>query len=288
MTIAAQFYWAVVRLRLFLIGGDNTLVEDRAMLVASLMSGLPFNMGLCREAHVPILAGIDVETYATKNAFITQPKGESAETSSFMLRSSQYVFTQEIFAQVVRKVDRQDKQLKLFAEQLGPFVNQAITTTLEPYKHLHVHMTDMEFRVNDRLKDLIVPELARVAIELKKAQNDILKLQQERQLLEFLIGKFEESEDYSPFIDLLGEQLRQPEKSRLEEETHIKKMRARVGGSSFSSAPQVERHVTRATIHSELTTLITPPLSTEATTPDPLSATTSTEATANGPRVIPP
>ncbi|MCE5165754.1 hypothetical protein HAX54_012052 [Datura stramonium] len=38
-------------------GRDNTLAEDRAILVASLMS---------REAHVPILAGIDMELYATK------------------------------------------------------------------------------------------------------------------------------------------------------------------------------------------------------------------------------
>ncbi|MCE3049759.1 hypothetical protein HAX54_045735 [Datura stramonium] len=73
-------------------GGDNNLAVDRAVLVAILVSRFPLNIGaiitekmncravklstslpfpclitrLCREAHVPILAGIDVETYATK------------------------------------------------------------------------------------------------------------------------------------------------------------------------------------------------------------------------------
>ncbi|MCD9560506.1 hypothetical protein HAX54_019201 [Datura stramonium] len=67
-------------------------------------------------------------------------------------------------------------------------------------------MDDMEVRVNDRLKDLTVPELARVADERKKAQNDILKLQQEKQPPEFSIAEFEELEDDAPFIDLLGDQ----------------------------------------------------------------------------------
>ncbi|MCD7448188.1 hypothetical protein HAX54_039144 [Datura stramonium] len=92
LAFATKFWWEVVRLRLFPTGGDNTLAEDRAILVASLVLGFPFNMGdiitedmnyrvvklstslpfpclitrLCREAHVPILVGIDVETYATK------------------------------------------------------------------------------------------------------------------------------------------------------------------------------------------------------------------------------
>ncbi|MCD7451263.1 hypothetical protein HAX54_010478 [Datura stramonium] len=155
----------------------------------------------------------------------------------------------------------------MFAEQLGLFVDRAITVALAPYKHLHAHMEDMEARVNDRLKDLTVPELVRFAVELKKAQNDILKLQQEWQPQEFSLVDFEESEDDAPFIDLLGEQPKEkaelkeaPKQSRVEEE-----MRAKVGGTSSSSAPPVERHVTGATIHSESTTLATLPPAIEAT-----------------------
>ncbi|MCE3049548.1 hypothetical protein HAX54_045136, partial [Datura stramonium] len=56
-------------------------------------------------------------------------------------------------------------------------------------------MDDMEVRENNRQKDLTVSSLARVAAKLIKAQNDILKLQHERQPPEFSIAKFEELED---------------------------------------------------------------------------------------------
>ncbi|MCD7446256.1 hypothetical protein HAX54_048454 [Datura stramonium] len=123
---------------------------------------------LIKEAHVPKLDRIDVETYATKKYDLeklkdesiydlklhkqipevfrtiaaTQLGVESAEMPSVMSRSSQYAFTLENFASMVRKVDRQVKQLKLFAEQLGLFVDRAITASLEPYKNLHARMDD--------------------------------------------------------------------------------------------------------------------------------------------------
>ncbi|MCD7462477.1 hypothetical protein HAX54_048616 [Datura stramonium] len=298
LTFVKKFWWAVVRLRLLPTGEDNTLSKDRVVLVVSLVSGFPLNIGaiiieemncrvvklstslpfpclitrLCREAYVPILTGIDVETYVTKNqnarametstepagvategklvyqvspihtftpstssAANTQSEGESDETSSAMSRSSQYAFTLVNFSRVVRKADRQDKQLKLFVEQLGPFVDRAITTALEPYKHLHARMDEMEAR--------------------------------ERQPLEFSLANFEESEDESPFIVLSGEQPKATEKHlrndiRDDGKTHKKKkhkhrkhekdklkealkqsrveeeMQARVGGASSSSAPQ--------------------------------------------------
>ncbi|MCE3049524.1 hypothetical protein HAX54_045094 [Datura stramonium] len=100
-----------------------------------------------------------------------------------MPRSSQYAFTLANFVRMVRKADRQEKQLKLFVEQRGLFVDRDITAILEPYKHLHTRMDDMEARGNDRLKDLIVSELERFVAELKKAQDDVLKLQKERAIV---------------------------------------------------------------------------------------------------------
>ncbi|MCE3216869.1 hypothetical protein HAX54_008782 [Datura stramonium] len=73
-----------------------------------------------------------------------------------------------------------EKQLKLFAEQLGTFVNRAIISSLELYVRLHARIDDMEAQMNDRLKDIIVPDLAKFATELKKTQYDIAKLQQKR------------------------------------------------------------------------------------------------------------
>ncbi|MCE5166306.1 hypothetical protein HAX54_017258, partial [Datura stramonium] len=93
----------VVQLWLFPIGRDNNFAEDRAVLVANLMSRFPLNMRaiiakeimcsavklsislpfpclitqLCREAHIPILVRIDVETYATKKYDLEKSKDES-------------------------------------------------------------------------------------------------------------------------------------------------------------------------------------------------------------------
>ncbi|MCD9642241.1 hypothetical protein HAX54_028932 [Datura stramonium] len=103
LIFAAKFWWAVVWLRLFPIGGDNTLAEYRAVLAATLVLGFPLNMGaiiieeincramklstslpfpclitrLYREAHVPVLAGIDMETYATNKYDLEKSKDES-------------------------------------------------------------------------------------------------------------------------------------------------------------------------------------------------------------------
>ncbi|MCE3051860.1 hypothetical protein HAX54_051072 [Datura stramonium] len=240
LTFAAKFLWAVVQLRLVLTRGDNTFAKDRMVLVASLMSGFSLNRRaiiieeinyramklsaslpfpclitrLCREAHVPILAGIDMKTYAKKNgqtiratntttepvgraigvelvfhvapiptstpytsgATTTQSGVESTNMMSYIPLSSKYAFTPPNFARVVRKADRQEKQFKLFAEKLGFFVDRAITVSLEPYKNLHACMDEMEERVNNRMKYLTVPELSRFVAELKKAQEDILKM----------------------------------------------------------------------------------------------------------------
>ncbi|MCD7459801.1 hypothetical protein HAX54_041999 [Datura stramonium] len=97
------------------------------------------------------------------------PSGASSElgVKVFIEHGSDY--HQGENCRAVKKADKQDKQLKLFAEQLGLFINRSVTTYLEPYKHFHARMDDMEARVNDRLKDLTLLESARVAVELKKA-----------------------------------------------------------------------------------------------------------------------
>ncbi|MCD7450009.1 hypothetical protein HAX54_002886 [Datura stramonium] len=83
--------------------GDNTLAEDKVVLVAHLIFGFPLIMGalvaeemhcravksstslpflclltqLCREAHVLVLGGINLETYATKKYDLEKPWDES-------------------------------------------------------------------------------------------------------------------------------------------------------------------------------------------------------------------
>ncbi|MCD7473210.1 hypothetical protein HAX54_014867 [Datura stramonium] len=266
LTFVAKFWWAVVRLRLLLTGGDNTLAKDKAVPMTNLMSS-------CREALVTTLAGIDVETYATKKydlekskdeskydlklhkpipevfkssgqtikatkttngpagaatgtelvyhaapiststpstsgAAVTQPRMESAETSSFMPQSSWI------------------------------FVDRAIIDALELYKNLHARIDDMEARVNDRMKSLTMPDLAR----------------------------FEDSEEDVPFIYLFGEQPKETGKFPRDSagdgaKSHKKKHKK-----------EIEAHATGATVSLESQTLITQPPAAEATVPNTLSA----------------
>ncbi|MCD9560507.1 hypothetical protein HAX54_019202, partial [Datura stramonium] len=100
----AQFWWAVARLRLFPKGGDNTLAEDRVVPVASLVSG---------EAHVPILARIDVETYATKKYDLEKSKDES----KYDLKLHKPIL--EVFGPNVRTTRAMETSAKPAGEAIG-------------------------------------------------------------------------------------------------------------------------------------------------------------------------
>ncbi|MCD7455029.1 hypothetical protein HAX54_026812 [Datura stramonium] len=150
------------------------------MLVASLVSGFPLNIGaiigevinyrvvklstslpfpclftrLYREAHVPILARIDVETHATKKYDLKKSKDESI----YKLKLHKPI--PKVFGPSGQNARATETSTELVGEATErELVDQAITSALELYKHLHAHMDDMEARVNDRLKDLIVPKL---------------------------------------------------------------------------------------------------------------------------------
>ncbi|MCD9638060.1 hypothetical protein HAX54_021763, partial [Datura stramonium] len=72
-----KFWWAIMRVQLFPTRGDNMLGEDRAFLLSI---SLPFPclvIGLCKEAHVPILVGIDVEIVANKKHDFDKSKDEA-------------------------------------------------------------------------------------------------------------------------------------------------------------------------------------------------------------------
>ncbi|MCE3049226.1 hypothetical protein HAX54_044418 [Datura stramonium] len=164
------------------------------MVVAILMFGFPLNMGviiadgmnsravklstslpfqclitqLCREAHVLILAGIDVEIPATKKYDLEKSK----DKIRYLLKLHKLVI--EVFrssgqsARVAYATTTPLEQLQGWS-----LLAIAITATSESYAILHTHINDMEAQANDRLKDLTVPDLAKFIAELKKAQDDI-------------------------------------------------------------------------------------------------------------------
>ncbi|MCE3214674.1 hypothetical protein HAX54_053030 [Datura stramonium] len=67
------------------------------------------------------VAPIPTSTPSTLVAAAIKPGLQSAETLSTMPQSSQHAFTPANFARVVKKADKQEKQLKLFADQLVLF-----------------------------------------------------------------------------------------------------------------------------------------------------------------------
>ncbi|MCD9646925.1 hypothetical protein HAX54_037178 [Datura stramonium] len=242
----------------------------------------------------------EATTNPTEEATGTESVGLAAQLPTSTLSTSGALKSRETW-----------KQLKLFAEELGTFVNKAITATLQSYVSLHAHIDDIEARVNDELKDLIILDLTKFVAKLKKAQDDIDKLQQERQTWEFLIQVFVESEEEEAFIDLLGEQpkaagkrpregagdetkshkkkhkkrkqekaeLREAQRlSRLEEEMRLKEI----------LAPRVEEHTTGVIVFSESQTLLTLPPTAKVVPHDTISASVTTGTIAEVPRVTPP
>ncbi|MCE3214829.1 hypothetical protein HAX54_053454 [Datura stramonium] len=221
--------------------GDNTLAEDKAVLVASLISG---------EDHVPILVGIDVKTYATKKYDLEKSKDETR-------------YELELYKPVIEVFEFGGPIAKVVEATTGlaeAGVESAETSSVvhQPSQYAFIQVNFAKV-VNDRLKVLIVPHLVRFEDELKKAQDDILKLQQERQPQEF--PKY-------PRDDVVDEgkshkknhkkrkkekaELREAQRlSRVEEEMRLKEMRAWDGGTSSSSAPIVEGNMTSVAVSSK-------------------------------------
>ncbi|MCD7470064.1 hypothetical protein HAX54_009632 [Datura stramonium] len=83
---------------------------------------------------------------------------ESTETLSAAPQTLYYAFTPSNFVKLVKREDRHEKQMKLFAEQLETFMNRDSAAALAPHKSLHARIDDMEAQVNERLKDLIESE----------------------------------------------------------------------------------------------------------------------------------
>ncbi|MCD7466418.1 hypothetical protein HAX54_003115 [Datura stramonium] len=154
-------------------------------------------------------------------------------------------------AKLVRRADKLEKRINLLVEQLGTFMYRAILDALEPYNNLHAQIDDMEARLNKRLKDLTAPDLAKFAVELKKAQDDILKLQ-------------------------------------IEEDMRLEEMQAHVGGASSFLAPRAIGQAIGVVASSESQTLLTPSPASKVVHVDMLSAPVTTNTTVYIPRVTTP
>ncbi|KAF3680330.1 hypothetical protein FXO38_02361 [Capsicum annuum] len=70
-----------------------------------------------------------------------------------------------------------DAQLKMFAQQFDPFVDSKIKDVLEAYANIHGCIDDIEHQVNERLGEMIVPNLSRFEVVLGRARANITSLQ---------------------------------------------------------------------------------------------------------------
>ncbi|MCD7446130.1 hypothetical protein HAX54_041515, partial [Datura stramonium] len=130
-----------------------------------------------------ILAEIDIETPATKKYDLEKSKDEirhDLKLHKSVPKSSQYASTPTNFARTLRRENRHEKQMKLFIEYLGTFIDTATIATLALYVNLHARIDDMEVGENEGLKDLIIKDIEKFVPKLKKAQEYILKLEQKR------------------------------------------------------------------------------------------------------------
>ncbi|MCD9646102.1 hypothetical protein HAX54_035629 [Datura stramonium] len=185
-----------------------------------LSTSLPFQClitRLCREAHVPILVEIDVKAYSTKKYDLKKSKdekrsgGPSAKVAKETRDPAEPAKGTKSVSHVAQHptltpstsraaVAQQGAESAETSSILGTFVDRAIKAILELYKNLHAHVDDMEAWVNDRLKELTMPDLARFVAELKKAPDDILKLQKDRYTQEFSIPEFRKSKEDVPLL----------------------------------------------------------------------------------------
>lgn len=87
------------------------------------------------------------------------------------------------FKKIVKQWNRFDDQLKYFAQQFEPFINSKIKEALENYANLHGCINDMKHQVNDRLRGITIPNLARFEKILERESDDIIALQSYQTLI---------------------------------------------------------------------------------------------------------
>lgn len=58
--------------------------------------------------------------------------------------------------------------MNLEDKKLNPFIDRIIVEALKPYENLYMRMAYMDERMNNRLRELLVPDLARFTTELNQ------------------------------------------------------------------------------------------------------------------------
>ncbi|MCD7447509.1 hypothetical protein HAX54_031004 [Datura stramonium] len=146
---------------------------------------------------------------------------------------------------VVKKAEKYEKQIRLFIEQLGTFVDRVISTALVWYEGLHARIDNMEARERSAQ---VLP-------------NPII----------------EESEVEEPYIDLLSEHSKAS--SKLPQEGDEEKEKSKRRKHRKKTKSKVDDYVSGAEIALESQTLITPPPATEVVPNVTMSASVTVGAT---------
>lgn len=68
---------------------------------------------------------------------------------------------------MVKAQNKLERQLNVCSKDFKPFVDRVVAEALKLYENLNVCIYNMEELVNDKLKELSIPNLARFNTELK-------------------------------------------------------------------------------------------------------------------------
>lgn len=163
----------------------NRFDESEPMLVTE--KGADIESGTIRSEGVQTPA---TTAGSTQNVQVSAP--ESAQATSFVGDApipereentvvaapvSEYALTPQNFKKLVKQGKKFEAQLRLFANQFKSAVDKKIKKAMAPFLTLHGRIDEMEHRVNERLKEMSVPDLASFDVALKKAKADITALQ---------------------------------------------------------------------------------------------------------------
>lgn len=132
------------------------------------------------------------------------------------------------FKKIVNQGKQFDAQLKIFAKQFELFVKKKIKVVVAPYENLHGRIDYLKHRVNNKLREMLLPELAIFETALERA-GLMLQLLQSRKTLTFLALIEVESEEEEEVlynitrkpVDLKGKGKRK--KSESEENKRLEK-----------------------------------------------------------------
>lgn len=76
---------------------------------------------------------------------------------------------------MVKAQKKFEQQLNVWDKEFKPFMDRVVDEALKLYENLHAWMDNMEEHINNRLRELLILDLARIINDLKQEHTDIVE-----------------------------------------------------------------------------------------------------------------